>query len=412
MATNFVAHITGNPNMGGGSSVNVRAKPSTAAGTAVLFLMPIGTANLEVLEVQPDSSSKGFNGKVYQWFRLQFAGERVGWVRDDLLSVMGDGSSFGYPNLTQEAYAFGLLRQLLPNGTPAPVPAPTPEPPPPPEPTPEPPTPTPTPTPSGDILGTVISHVGLNLRDVPVNGSIKARLPYLSQVKILGAQPQTGTGYFWAQVQTPQGRGWVRTDYLSIAGDASAYGLSKGDEYPAPLQNYWWIRGQYDVLSNGKVDNHKGWDWSANPNEAIRSGPNGGMVIKVLSCTRCTTSRPNVISQGIPLDSPNVLADPAWGYGYGNAVIVRYTNDLLPASTRERLAASNMGGAHLFVIYAHLSSAIMQVQLAPFAQIGLIGMTGNATGTHVHVEVHASTNPNDTNFGGMQNFDPGILYLR
>ena len=72
------------------------------------------------------------------------------------------------------------------------------------------------------------------------------------------------------------GHGWVRTDFLSIAGDAIGFGLSKGDEYPAPLQNYWWVRGQNDVQPNGSVDKHLGWDFSANPGEAIRCGPNGG----------------------------------------------------------------------------------------------------------------------------------------
>ena len=70
------------------------------------------------------------------------------------------------------------------------------------------------------------------------------------------------------------------------------------------------------------------------------------------------------IQQGHPLNDPGVLSDAAWGFGYGNAVIVRYTNDLLPASTRDRLVQAGLSGAHLFVIYAHLSSISVQVQLA------------------------------------------------
>src|SRR4051794_9941148 len=134
--TAFIAHITGNPNISSLASVNVRAQPSTATGVAVLFQAPIGTNSLAILEVQPDQTNNAFNGKVYHWFRLRFANGQVGWVRDDLLSVSGDGTSFGYPNLTQEAYAFGILPQLLPT-TPLPTPPPTPSP-----------TPTPTPTPT------------------------------------------------------------------------------------------------------------------------------------------------------------------------------------------------------------------------------------------------------------------------
>ena len=408
---NFIAHVSGNPNIPTLGSVNVRAQPGTAAGIAVVFQAKIGTKNLPILDVKPDQANNAYRGKVYYWFRLQFTDGRTGWIRDDLLSLLGDGTSFGYPNLTQEAYAFGLLRQLLPDGVVLPTPTPAPTPDPEPEPDPDPP-PTPTPTPTGDVIGTVIAKTSLNMRDVPVTGKVKARLAYHEKVKVLGGQPQSGTNYIWAQVQTASGRGWVRGDYLSITGDASAFGLSKGDEYPIPMENYWWTRGQNDVQPDGSVDKHNGWDTGANPGTVIRSGPNGGQVIRVLTCTRCTADRPNVISQGIPLNSPSVLGDAAWGFGYGNAVIVRYTNDLLPASTRQRLRDMGLPGIHLFVIHAHLSSIDMHVQLAPYTQIGVIGNTGNSTATHLHLEVRASSNPNDTFWGGMRVVEPGILFRR
>ncbi len=409
-ASNFVVHISGNPNITTLASINVRAKPGTGTGVTVLFQAPIGTDSLPILDVQPDQNGNAFNGKVYQWFQVRFQNGAVGWVRDDLVSVEGDGSSFGYPNATTPLYGFSLMRQMLPAApTPAPIPTP-------PAPTPTPsPTPAPIPAPpSGDVTGTVISKEGLNLRDTPINGTIRARLPYHGQVKVLGAQPQTGTAYLWAKVQASQGSGWVRTDFLSISGDGSGFGLSKGDEYPAPLQNYWYIRGQNDVQSNGSVDHHLGWDFSANPGEAIRCGSNGGFVMKVYTCTRCTADKPNVLSQGIPINDPGVLSDPAWGYGYGNAVQVRYTNNLLPASTRDRLVKAGMSGAHLFVIYGHMSAVNVSLQqtLGAFQQIGVIGNTGNSTALHVHVEIHASMNANDSNFGAMREFDPEILYLR
>lgn len=408
---NFIAHVSGNPNIPALGSVNVRAQPGTGS-VSVVFQAKIGTNNLPVLEVKPDQVNNGYNGKVYNWFRLQFADGRTGWIRDDLISVQGDGSSFGYPNLTQAAYAFGLLRQLLPEGggIPAPGPAPTPDPIP--DPIPDPTPPPPTPPPSGDLMGKVVARTSLNLRESPVNGKVKARLAYHEQVKILGAQPQSGTSYVWVQVQSASGRGWVRHDYLSIEGDASAYGLSKGDEFPIPMENYWWTRGQNDVQGNGSVDKHNGWDMGANPGTAVLSGPNGGQVVRLLNCTRCTADKPNVISQGIPLNSPSVLGDAAWGFGYGNAVIVRYLYNQLPDSTRARLVALGLSNMHLFVIHAHLSSIDMHVQLAPYTKIGVIGNTGNSTATHLHLEVRASANPNDTFWGGMRVVEPDILFRR
>jgi hypothetical protein len=395
MITDFVAHITGNPNIPGLGSVNVRAQPGTAPGVAVLFQANIGTPNLGVLEVQPDQANNHFNGKVYHWFRLQFPNGEVGWVRDDLLSVKGDGTTFGYPKLTQDAYGFGILRQMLPTGVTTPPPPP---PPPPPQ----------------EVIGTVISRSGLNLRDAPVNGNIKGRLVYGEKVKILSAQPQVGTAYKWAQVEAAAGRGWARTDYLSLSGDGSRFGLSKGDEYPAPMPGYWWVRGQNDVQANGTIDKHNGWDFGANPGQIIRCGPQGGQVVRLYNCTRCTPTKPNVLSQGLPLNSPVVLNDAAWGYGYGNAVLVRYTNNLLPASTRSRLVAQGLPGGHLFAIYAHMSMITVQLNqpLGANAQIGVIGNTGNSTATHLHLEVRASADPNDTMWGTMRIFDPEILFLR
>jgi hypothetical protein len=179
------------------------------------------------------------------------------------------------------------------------------------------------------------------------------------------------------------------------------------------MENYWWVRGQNQNQNPGE-SNHKGWDYGASPNEIIRSAPSGGLVMRLMNCTRCTADKPNVISQGIPLDSPSVLQDAAWGFGYGNAVIVRYLNEQLPASTRQRLSQQGMGGAHLYVIYAHLKTISVTVgqRLSANQQVGDIGNTGNSTATHLHLEVHASMNDADTGWGQLRNFDPGILFRR
>jgi murein DD-endopeptidase MepM/ murein hydrolase activator NlpD len=73
-----------------------------------------------------------------------------------------------------------------------------------------------------------------------------------------------------------------------------------------------------------------------------------------------------------------------------------------------------MPGAHLFVIYAHLSRVDVQVgqPLMPLTQVGVIGNTGNSTATHLHIEVRASYNDADTNWGAMRIFDPEITFLR
>src|SRR5215207_5631585 len=88
--------------------VNVRAGAGTH--TAVQGTLPVGTANLKVLEVRPDELKKELNGKIYQWFRLEFPDGKTGWVRDDLLDIRGDCSAFGYGPLSELTYAFAVTR--------------------------------------------------------------------------------------------------------------------------------------------------------------------------------------------------------------------------------------------------------------------------------------------------------------
>ncbi|MDZ4769301.1 MAG: hypothetical protein SGJ24_09250, partial [Chloroflexota bacterium] len=109
----LVVNLTGNPNIPTLKLVNVRPMPRADAA-AVLFQALVGTRGLVVLDVRPDETSNGLNGKVYQWFKVRFPSGIEGWVRDDLASLEGDGRPYGYPDLTVEVYAFSTIRLLLP----------------------------------------------------------------------------------------------------------------------------------------------------------------------------------------------------------------------------------------------------------------------------------------------------------
>jgi murein DD-endopeptidase MepM/ murein hydrolase activator NlpD len=427
--SDFRVHLSGNPNVTTIRVVNVRNGPGTGEKFAVLFTSPVGTRGLDVLDVQPDANNISLNGKVYQWVQVRFPDMQVGWVRDDLIELEGDGTRFGYPVCPQPTYGFSLRRtmttppasatptattptpaattpsaQATP-GIPAPVTPPT---------TPSPQA-IPTVIPSGPPTGKIIGKTGVNLRVAPISGSVLNRLDYLTSVRILSGQPQGGTSnYVWAQVETPKGRGFVRADYLSITGDASAFGLSKGDEYPAPMKNYWWVRG-FNVNQNPGESEHLGWDFGAAVGEPILAGPYGGVVVRTLVCTKCTADKPSSYQQGFRIGDAAVFNDEGWGFGYGNFVIVRYDNELLPQSTRDRLNARGLGGAHLFALYGHLASFRVAVgqTLAPEAVIGGCGNTGNSEAPHLHLEVRAGRNPND-NWSLLRSnlLDPGVLFLR
>src|SRR5687767_14855100 len=90
----FVAKVIGIPHIPSIVEINVRSGPSTEVPLA--FKVPVGTANLPIIEVQEDVEKRNLEGKIYQWFRILFPmGE--GWARDDLIEIVGDGTTVGYP---------------------------------------------------------------------------------------------------------------------------------------------------------------------------------------------------------------------------------------------------------------------------------------------------------------------------
>lgn len=431
-AQSFVVHVSGNPHVPSIRLVNVRSGPGTAVGNTVLFQINVGQRDLRVLDVKPDVQNTMLNNKVYQWLQVALADGRSGWVRDDLVEIQGDGRRFGYPLLTSAQYAFNVLRQAVvaPVGVVTPPPAPVT---PPPVAAPKPSVPAPVPVPltpvpptppavmptNTELTGIVIGRDGLNLRVQPVSGTVLARLPFLGRVKIVGAQPQAGTAYIWAKVETPQGNGWVRSDFLSITGDGTALGLCKGDEYAPPVSKYWWVRGHNDDQKptfNSSEPPHLGWDIGIDMGEPVMAGPSGGTVMQVLKCRHCTFERPSVLDNNLQLNTPSVFSDPDWGFGYGNAIVVRYLFQQLPASAKERLSALNLQGGHLYVMYAHLRTIdVMPNQLlSPQARIGSAGNTGNSQAPHLHLELRASLSPNETSWSMLRarTFDPDLVFRR
>ncbi|MGJ3240819.1 MAG: SH3 domain-containing protein [Anaerolineae bacterium] len=103
-----LARVRGLPNIPSITEVNVRSGPNT--NHDLVFKVPVGMSGQIILEVQIDSNNTAHEGKVYQWFKLQFDGGAVGWVRDDLLEIEGDCTHFGYPDLSERTFAFTLTR--------------------------------------------------------------------------------------------------------------------------------------------------------------------------------------------------------------------------------------------------------------------------------------------------------------
>lgn len=114
------------PGMSGSiREINVRHGPGT--NFSITFSAPVQLGGLRVLEVEPDAEQRHFGGKIFQWFKLEFPNLQVGWIRDDLLDIQGDGIRFGYGVLPQPTFAFELNRASetpAPEREPDPIPIP------------------------------------------------------------------------------------------------------------------------------------------------------------------------------------------------------------------------------------------------------------------------------------------------
>jgi murein DD-endopeptidase MepM/ murein hydrolase activator NlpD len=258
-------------------------------------------------------------------------------------------------------------------------------------------------------MGVVIASATARTRQGPSVGYAEGPLINRNdRVPILEVQPgEGGDPYRWMRITANGQSVWTRETNLSIEGDATMVGLPV-DLYTRPMADCWWVRG----FEGG----HKGWDLGAKIGEPIMSGQFGGVVTMTLVCTKCTLDKPNTPAWGYEIGDQRIFSDPGWGYGYGNWVIVRYLHDALPQSTRDFLASKALAGAHLFVTYAHLHTIeVKQGQkLEGGAPVGSCGNTGNSEATHLHLEVRAWKDPNETSWARMSGnvFDPIVLFGR
>ncbi len=243
-------------------------------------------------------------------------------------------------------------------------------------------------------------------------------LPRHGRYPLLEVQREAaGQQYRWFKLNQNGQFLWIREDLVTYEGDTTALGLP-ADLYPSPMkENYWWVRG-WNIAPNkdATLPDHDGWDQGAATGEPMYCGPKGGLVVKSFQCVKCTADRPSTLMNGYSLGDPAIYTDPGWGNGYGNYIIVRYTNDLLPVSTRDVLAARGFAGGHIFVMYAHLNTRLVETgtQLAPGQQISTCGNTGNSEATHLHLEIRASRSADFTGWATIRSgvMDPVALFRR
>jgi len=453
---NLFAFIRGLPETPSVTVINIRSGPNK--NYPLVLKAPVGSNKLLVSDAKADDQGDNFQGKAYTWLKLQFPDGQSGWARDDLLEIFGDGSAFGYGQISVRTFAFTLRRQdvpapiapsvpsappVTPTAPAAPVPAtvsaasmtvttvtatpattPT-APTAPAAPTPAIPVPIPAPVPApvvptGGPVAIIKTQGAANTRTGPGTNFERTgvTLERHGRYSILAVErEQAGQNYRWFKLDAKGRQLWIREDLVSYDGDTAALGLPT-DLYPAPMkEKYWWVRG-FNMPPNKDISlvDHDGWDLGAANGEPMYAGPNGGLVVKSFQCTKCTPDRPSTLMQGFSLGDPSIFNDPGWGNGYGSYIIVRYSNDQLPKSTRDLLASKGFPGGAIFVMYAHLNSRMVEqgAVLTPGQQIGTCGNTGNSEAPHLHLEIRASKDANFKEWYSIRNgvMDPVGLFKR
>lgn len=407
--TVFVRGIPDNP-----SVIDVRVRLTPGVDGVVLFRAMLNTA-ATADEIVLDPQNTSFQGQVYRWFHLNFADNRSGWVRDDLLDLQGDLSNFGYGNYPRRTFAFVAAQSVPASQIKKPAstttPAPTPVQPQPVQPVqpvvpPEPKKQTqPVPVEPVQIpicKGNARPDVQPNLRTGPsITATPIGRLQPNDAVSIYGVEMgRDGDLFRWVKIEYKGLLGYVREDLLTYQDACKVLGLPKpvvGAPKPVTIPPITLNSSKFDAPVAGYiitqefgVNNHRGTDFGLRVGSAVIASGNGTAFLT--RCQRCRSDAPNFRSQNIPDSDRSALNDPAWGYGFGNLVIMRYAWEALPDAMRSAMTLRGLSNGFVYAIHAHLSDInVANGQLVSKGTIiGLSGNTGNSTGAHLHLELRLS----------------------
>lgn len=421
----FLLKVIGLPHIPSITEVNIRSGAGT--NKDLIFKVPVGANNITILEAQTDIENRNFEGKVYQWFRAKFP-QGEGWVRDDLVQVWGDGTKFGYPNLSTPTVGFAVTRsqnafqaalspqastttsatsaQAAPVTTTAAQPAPVTTAP----------AATSTATSAGPAMAMCMGKTGVNVRAGAGSTHAQlARMNYRESASILDTKAgEDNPSFHWVKVNYQGKEGWVREDFLRFSGAYKAFNLNSADKYPSPAPNSWWIRGFDPTGALYNTGPHHGWDHAGDKGAALLAGPQGGVVFDVVFCQRCGSQGLSTLESGFSLGDSRIFRDPSWNFGYGHYIIVGYEHAKLPESTKQYLAANGKAGWNIFVMYAHLQDMLVQkgAVLTGSQQIATLGNSGNSSGAHLHLEIRAAQTMAIQGWASINGglMSPGVLF--
>lgn len=173
-----------------------------------------------------------------------------------------------------------------------------------------------------------------------------------------------------------------------------------------PLQADFVITSRFSATNSGI-------NLSAEIGTPIYNVLAGATIVDVNQCSNCTDRALNFAAYNIPMTDPTALSDPAWGYGWGKFVRVRYSNDLVQAVAQEVSGVEDATGYTVICLYGHLSSIDARVRagegLIIGDIIGYVGNTGNIRQPTLRLECRLIPPERESWVNGII-FDPLLLF--
>jgi murein DD-endopeptidase MepM/ murein hydrolase activator NlpD len=224
---------------------------------------------------------------------------------------------------------------------------------------------------------------------------------------LVGATARNPNELRWFALRVGTRTGWIRGDLVEIAPQCLALSFIDREDIllaarlrpPTPTnpdpeeQSGPLPEKRFDPPTRARITQgyrfpaHPGIDMGADEGTPLTT-PADGICIRRVDCSRCTDTRPNRFPN-FRFQCPDTWRDPAWGFGYGNFIVMRYNYVAVPAPLREVMDQRRLAGAFVYVLYAHLSTmnVILGQQVSAGDRLGETGNTGCSSGPHLHFEV-------------------------